>query len=124
MTAAASEICGYLTNSLNEIPGNPNVRAKALAPIEEPMPDWLADPPEEIEPLIETPDRRYVIAARVLDEETEERIDEEERKTILDLIDTLHKGAGGDYEVQLKSGRRLRVSRSRLEALEKKLGVT
>ena len=44
VTAAASEICGYLTNSLNEIPGNPNVRAKALAPIEEPMPDWLADP--------------------------------------------------------------------------------
>lgn len=42
----------------------------------------------------------------------------------LDLIETLHKGAGGDYEVQLKSGRRLRVSRSRLEALEKKLGLT
>jgi len=42
----------------------------------------------------------------------------------IDLIETLHKGPGGDYEVQLKSGRRLRVSRSRLEALEKKLGVT
>jgi two-component system LytT family response regulator len=41
----------------------------------------------------------------------------------LDLVETLHKGAGGDYEVQLKSGRRLRVSRSRLEALEKKLGL-
>jgi two-component system LytT family response regulator len=42
----------------------------------------------------------------------------------LDLIETLHKGAGGDYEVQLKSGRRLRVSRSRIEALEKKLGLS
>jgi two-component system LytT family response regulator len=42
----------------------------------------------------------------------------------LDLIETLHKGAGGDYEVQLKSSRRLRVSRSRLEALEKKLGLS
>ena len=42
----------------------------------------------------------------------------------LELIETLHKGAGGDYEVQLKSGRRLRVSRSRLEALERKLGVS
>ena len=41
----------------------------------------------------------------------------------IDLIETLHKGAGGDYDVQLKSGRRLRVSRSRIEALEKKLGL-
>jgi two-component system LytT family response regulator len=41
----------------------------------------------------------------------------------LDLIETLHKGAGGDYEVQLESGRRLRVSRSRIDALEKKLGL-
>lgn len=42
----------------------------------------------------------------------------------LELIETLHKGGGGDYEVQLKNGRRLRVSRSRLEALEKKLGLS
>jgi two-component system LytT family response regulator len=42
----------------------------------------------------------------------------------LDLVDTLHKGAGGDYEVQLKSGVRLRVSRSRREELERRLGVT
>ena len=47
------------------------------------------------------------------------------RSTIvrLDAIDTLHKAPGGDYEVELKSGRRLRVSRSRLDALEKRLGV-
>jgi len=42
----------------------------------------------------------------------------------IDLIDTLHKAPGGDYEVQMKSGRRLRVSRSRLEALERTLGLS
>jgi two-component system, LytTR family, response regulator len=42
----------------------------------------------------------------------------------IDLVDTLYKGAGGDYEVQLKNGVRLRVSRSRREELERRLGVT
>ena len=42
----------------------------------------------------------------------------------VDLIDTFHRGAGGDYEVQLKGGARLRVSRSRREELERRLGVT
>ena len=42
----------------------------------------------------------------------------------VDLIDTFHRGAGGDYEVQLKSSARLRVSRSRREELERRLGVT
>ncbi|HWH51082.1 MAG TPA: LytTR family DNA-binding domain-containing protein [Gemmatimonadaceae bacterium] len=41
----------------------------------------------------------------------------------LDRIDTLLRGAGGDYEVQLKDGTRLRVSRSRREALEQRLGM-
>ena len=41
----------------------------------------------------------------------------------LELVDTLHRGAGGDYEVQLKSGLRLPVSRSRREELERRLGV-
>ena len=41
----------------------------------------------------------------------------------LALIDALHRGAGGDYEVQLKSGLRLPVSRSRREELERRLGV-
>lgn len=41
----------------------------------------------------------------------------------LDLVETLHKGAGGDYEIQLRGGARLRVSRSRREALEQRLGV-
>jgi len=39
------------------------------------------------------------------------------------LVDTLLRGAGGDYEVQLKSGLRLPVSRSRREELERRLGV-
>jgi two-component system LytT family response regulator len=73
-------------------------------------------------------DRKYVIREAM--QTLEDRLDPDafirtHRSVIvrLDLIETLHKGAGGDYEVQLKSGRRLRVSRSRLEALEKKLGL-
>jgi DNA-binding LytR/AlgR family response regulator len=42
----------------------------------------------------------------------------------LDLVDTLHRGAGGDYELQLKNGTRVKVSRSRREALERWLGVS
>lgn len=41
----------------------------------------------------------------------------------LDLVEVLHKGAGGDYEVQLKGGARIKVSRSRREELERALGV-
>lgn len=74
-------------------------------------------------------DRKYVIRESM--QNLEDKLDPNvfirtHRSVIvrLDLIETLHKGAGGDYEVQLKSGRRLRVSRSRLEALEKKLGVS
>jgi two-component system LytT family response regulator len=39
----------------------------------------------------------------------------------LDRVDTLIKNSGGDYAVQLKGGARLRVSRSRREALEQRL---
>jgi two-component system LytT family response regulator len=41
----------------------------------------------------------------------------------LDRVDTLLKGAGGDYEVQLTNGTRLRVSRSHREELEQRLGM-
>jgi len=46
------------------------------------------------------------------------------RSTIvrLDLIDTLLRHEGSEYEVQLKNGVRLRVGRSRLDALENRLG--
>jgi two-component system LytT family response regulator len=73
-------------------------------------------------------DKRYVIREAM--QTLEERLDPERffrihRSIIvrLDLIETLHRGAGGDYEVQLKGGLRLRVSRSRREELERKLGV-
>jgi len=48
------------------------------------------------------------------------------RSTIvqLDRIDTLLRGSGGDYELQLKDGTRLRVSRSRREEVERRLGLT
>lgn len=73
-------------------------------------------------------DRRYVIRESM--QSLEERLDPEQffrvhRSALvrLGLVDTLLKGAGGDYEVVLRSGARLRVSRSRREALEKRLGV-
>jgi two-component system LytT family response regulator len=40
----------------------------------------------------------------------------------LDLVEALYRGPGGDSEVRLKNGVRLRVSRSRREALERWLG--
>jgi two-component system LytT family response regulator len=42
----------------------------------------------------------------------------------LDRVDTLLRGAGGDYEIQLKDGTRLRVSRSRREELAQRLGFS
>ena len=42
----------------------------------------------------------------------------------IDLIDVLLRGAGGRYAVRLKNGVRLKVSRSRREALERRLGLS
>ena len=39
----------------------------------------------------------------------------------LDRVETLFRGAGGDYEVQLKNGTRIRVSRARREDVEERL---
>jgi two-component system LytT family response regulator len=39
----------------------------------------------------------------------------------LDRVSALHKGPGGDYELQLKDGTRLRVARSRREEVERRL---
>src|SRR6185503_8509613 len=51
------------------------------------LPPWAIDPPEEILPLIETPDRRFIVAARITDEAEEigegRAIDEEDRKAAL-----------------------------------------
>ncbi len=41
----------------------------------------------------------------------------------LDLVEGLRRGAGGDGEVLLKGGQKLRVSRTRREALERWLGM-
>ena len=74
-------------------------------------------------------DRKYVIRESMQNLEDgldPQRFIRTHRSVIvrIDLIDTLHKAPGGDYEVQMKSGRRLRVSRSRLESLERVLGLS
>jgi two-component system LytT family response regulator len=73
-------------------------------------------------------DKRYLIRERM--QTLEERLDPAKffrihRSAIvrLDLIETLIKNPGGDYGVQLKSGVKLKVSRSRFESLESLLGV-
>jgi two-component system, LytTR family, response regulator len=78
---------------------------------------------------LHTSERAYLIREAI--HTLEERLDPDRFLRIhrsiivrVDLIDTFHRGAGGDYEVQLKSGARLRVSRSRREELERRLGVT
>jgi two-component system, LytTR family, response regulator len=78
---------------------------------------------------LHTSERAYLIREAI--HTLEERLDPDRFLRIhrsiivrVDLIDTFQRGAGGDYEVQLKSGARLRVSRSRREELERRLGVT
>ncbi len=70
---------------------------------------------------------RYVIRDSM--ENLEEKLDPERflrihRSTIvrLDLVEALLRSEGSEYEVQLRSGVRLRVGRSRREALEQRLG--
>lgn len=74
-------------------------------------------------------DRRYVIREAM--QTLEDRLDPNRfmrvhRSVIvrLDLVEALHRGGGGDYELQMKGGVRLRVSRSRREALERWLGIS
>jgi two-component system LytT family response regulator len=74
-------------------------------------------------------DRRYAIRERM--QVLEERLDPAlflrvHRSTIvrLALVELLHRSPGGDYEVQLRSGVRLPVSRSRHDALARWLGLS
>jgi len=74
-------------------------------------------------------DRRWLIREAM--QTLEERLDPKvflriHRSAIvrLALVDTLLRGAGRDYEVQLRTGAKLRVSRSRREAVERALGIT
>ena len=73
--------------------------------------------------------KTYLIRERM--QTLEERLDPERffrihRSVIvkLELIETLLKAAGGDYAVRLKSGVRLKVSRSRIEELEARMGLS
>jgi two-component system, LytTR family, response regulator len=73
-------------------------------------------------------DKRYIIRERM--QTLEERLDPARffrihRSAIvrLDLIETLIRHPGGDYAVQLKGGVRLKVSRSRFEELERRMGI-
>ncbi|HMI57771.1 MAG TPA: LytTR family DNA-binding domain-containing protein, partial [Gemmatimonadaceae bacterium] len=73
-------------------------------------------------------DRRYVIREAM--QTLEDRLDPNRfmrvhRSVIvrLDLVEALHRGGGGDYELQMKGGVKLRVSRSRRSRLERWLGI-
>ena len=77
---------------------------------------------------LHTPERGYVIRERMQD--LEERLDPARflrihRSVIvrLDTIETLLRGGGGDYAVRLKSGVKLKVARTRVEELERRMGV-
>jgi two-component system LytT family response regulator len=77
---------------------------------------------------LHTGERSYLIreAMQTLEEKLDPAVFLRVHRSIivrLSLVETLHKAAGGDYEVQLKGGRRLKVSRSRREELEKRLGA-
>jgi len=74
-------------------------------------------------------DKRYLIRERM--QTLEVRLDPARffrihRSAIVrvDLIETLIRNPGGDYAVQLKSGVKLKVSRSRFEKLEQQMGMT
>ena len=73
-------------------------------------------------------DKTYVIRERM--QNLEEQLDPTRFFRIhrsyivrLDRIETLLRDPGGDYAVRLKSGVRLDVSRNRVEALEKWMGL-
>lgn len=73
-------------------------------------------------------ERRHIIRERmqVLEERLDPKVFMRVHRSVivrLDLVELLHRAAGGDYQVQLRGGVRLPVSRSRHEALERWLGV-
>jgi two-component system LytT family response regulator len=78
---------------------------------------------------IHTPERTYLIREQM--QVLEERLDPERfvrvhRSAIvrLDLIEGLTRNASGDYEVRLKGGLKIKVSRSRSEELERRMGLS
>lgn len=68
----------------------------------EPTPDWLVHPPEDIEPILATPDGRFYVAARAVDERADlagepEEVEEDERKQILALVRELYLDEEWEY---------------------------
>jgi hypothetical protein len=65
------------------------------------VPDWVVEPPDEILPLVETPDGRFIVAARPHDEldllEADDDLsgvpllDEEDRKSVIEVLMDLYK---------------------------------
>ncbi len=75
-----------------------------------------------------TGDRKYLIreAMQTLEDRLDPKVFIRVHRSVIvriSLVDTLLKSPGGDYEIVLKNSARLRVSRSRREALEKALGM-
>lgn len=73
-------------------------------------------------------DKRHIIRERmqVLEERLDPKVFMRVHRSVivrLELVELLHRAAGGDYQVQLRGGVRLPVSRSRHEALERWLGI-
>jgi two-component system LytT family response regulator len=73
-------------------------------------------------------DKRHLIRERM--QNLEDRLDPKKfirvhRSAIVraDLIETLFRAEGGDYTLQLKGGVKLKVSRSRVEELQSRLGL-
>jgi hypothetical protein len=68
--------------------------------VEDP-PDWVQNPSPDITPVVMTPDNRFYIAARSVDESNEleggdQALDEEDRKAIIQLVDDLYRDV--DFE--------------------------
>jgi two-component system LytT family response regulator len=88
--------------------------------------DWISASGPYAE--LHVADKRYVIRERM--QTLAERLDPAKffrihRSAIvrLDLIETLIRNPGGDYAVMLKGGLKLKVSRSRFEELETRMGM-
>ncbi len=67
---------------------------------EAPVPEWVSNPPPELEPLVTTMDGRFIIAARLTDEWGQAEdvpVDEDERKAILQLVSDLYRDEDWAY---------------------------
>jgi two-component system LytT family response regulator len=145
----ALEGLGQLRENLLAVLQSPAGAAANAASAHPPAPDYLervavemrgkiqSIPVEQIDYIVQSGPyaelhaggRRHLIREAM--QTLEERLDPRKFMRVhrsmivrLDLVEALHRSAGGDYEVQLKGGARVKVSRSRREALERWLGVS